>query len=411
MSNILKEGIIDSTWLQDVANIRQYLDLTYYVSIGGGSYANVSQGRSQSQLSWGKTGVDHFALRVSPIVSTSLEHYGDLRQAMAQAVKDAISFGNSTILFDTATGSIRVSKPEYAVASITPLGRYEYRELIGDMFNFASDDGNLQSVADISDPDAVIMNTTIRPYTIFYDADGAHPYGVSRLTPAVINGIRGASRNKIRAEIAANFYAFPQRVINGAWADMDASIASGAASMASGESNIQVLPYDPVTGEKLDYSQLPAADFTPFITIQKEFAQEVASALDLNVGELLPSADTKQDVTVTDAMSVAIKNFESIIHDTLEELVQAYCSFYGDPNASLSFAEPFVPQQAAASDALVKLATARPDLVDSANTLRWLGVPEGVIRDIQAGTVPMTFAAPVNDKETGADNSASEERR
>lgn len=147
---------------------------------------------------------------------------------------------------------------------------------------------------------------------------------------------------------------------------------------------------------------MPAADFTPFITIQKEFAQEVASALDLNVGELLPSADTKQDVSVTDAMSVAIKNFESIIHDTLEELVQAYCAFYGDPDASLSFAEPFVPQQAAASDALVKLAAARPDLVESANTLRWLGVPESVIQDIQAGVQPMTFAKPVDNTETGA---------
>ena len=225
-------SVLDNNWISEVNDIRSFMDEDYDVPLGGGGYSRTAMGMQSSQLAWARIGIEKFVMRVIPQiipsgddVKTNSKIINYLSPYIRKACKDAVVFGNSTILLDTASGMVRVSTPETSCASIDPFGHISFEEQIDNITNFSYYDGSDNRdfmISCVDDDD--ITDTTVKTFTIFYGADGAHRYGSSRISPSVRSSIRAASRNKIRAEIASNFYAYPQRVINGAWEEMDPSI-------------------------------------------------------------------------------------------------------------------------------------------------------------------------------------------
>lgn len=405
-------SILDSNWISEVNDIRSFMDEDYDVPLGGGGYSRTTMGKQSSQLAWARIGIEKFVMRVIPQiipsgndVKTNSKIINYLSPYIRKACKDAVVFGNSTILLDTASGMVRVSTPETSCASIDPFGHISFEEQIYNITNFSYYDGgdNRDFMISCVDDDD-ITDTTVKTFTIFYGADGAHRYGSSRISPSVRSSIRAASRNKIRAEIASNFYAYPQRVINGAWEEMDPSIMNGAKAMASGAATIQILPKDPSTGETLEYKQLDGTDFTPFINMQEQLATEVAIALGINLDELgvvkTGSATSADGIYAShEAISVEIEAWEQSITKTLQDFIDAYTDSIGVPYATLTWREPAQPSKASAADAAIKLVSAFPALADSPAVLKWAGLPNDVLRDISNELNPII----ISDDENGGD--------
>ena len=407
-------SILDQNWVSEVSDIRSFMDENYDVPLGGGGYARTTLGRQSSQLAWARIGIEKWAMRVIPQilpsgdnVKTNTRIINSLSPYIRKACRDAVIFGNSTILLDTSTGMMRVSTPESSCADMDAFGNVTFMEQIGNITNISYYDGGDNRdymISCIDDGDTA--DTTIKTFSIFYGADGAHRYGSSRISPSVRSSIRAASRNKIRAEIASNFYAYPQRVINGAWEEMDPSIMNGAKAMASGAATIQVLPKDPSTGDKLDYKQLDGADFTPFIAMQEQLATEVATALGVNLDELgvvkTGSATSADGIYAShEAISVEIEAWEQSITKTLQDFVDAYTDSIGVPYATLTWREPAQPSKASAADAAIKLVSAFPTLADSPAVLKWAGLPDDVLRDISNELNPVIIT---NDEEGGSES-------
>jgi len=406
-------SVLDSNWTSEVNDIRSFMDENYEVPLGGGGYSRTTLGTQSSQLAWARIGIEKWSMRVIPQIITSgndaktnSKIINLLSPYIRKACKDAVIFGNSTILLDTDTGMIRVSTPETSCADMTPFGNTTFQEEIGDITNISYYAGGDDYDFMIScDNDNNTTDTKIKTFSIFYGVDGAHRCGSSRISPSVRNSIRAASRNKIRAEIASNFYAYPQRVINGAWEEMDPSIMSGAKAMASGAATIQVLPRDPATGEMLEYKQLNGTDFTPFINMQTQLATEVATALGINLDELgvvkTGSATSADGIYAShESISVEIEAWEQSITKTLQDFIDVYTDSMGLPYATLTWREPAQPSKASAADAAIKLVSAFPTLADSVAVLKWAGLPHDVLREISAELNPVIIT---DDNDGGGD--------
>ena len=403
-SNTLFTQLASSSWAAEVADVRSFLDEDYSVPLSGGGYAQRSLSRREQQLPWGRIGIERFTERVIPLLSgvdSASSYWQGVVSAIRQACRDAVCFGNSTIIVDP-DGELRVSVPETAVATKTPFTQ-SFVEDFGDVRTMAGDDGRLLVARG---DDTTFEDSGSMVFSIFYRADGAHPNGASRLSPAIRSCIRSASRNKMRAEIAASFYAFPQRIFNGAWEELDRSVAEGLKSFTQGASTLAILPQGP-QGEKLEIKDLPAADFSPFISMQKELATEVAAGFGIAFSDLGVTTDQAQSAdaiyALKEGLSVAITAWEQEITSPLQAMLVRCAEIMGvDEPPTLSWQEPALPSKSSAADAAIKLVSAFPALKDSRAVLAWAGLPASVLEAAskELGLEGLDFASPVEPEVT-----------
>ena len=392
-----------TSWAAEVADVRSFLDENYSVPLSGGGYAQRSLSRRDQQLPWGRIGIDKWAERVIPLISgvdSASSYWQSVITAIRQACRDAVCFGNSTIIVDP-DGGLRVSVPETAVATKTPFTE-SFVEDFGDVKTLAGGDGSLLVSRG---PQGHFEDSGSMVFSIFYRADGAHPHGSSRLSPAIRSCIRAASRNKMRAEIAASFYAFPQRIFNGAWEELDRSVAEGLKSFTQGATTLAILPRGP-QGEMLDIKDLPAADFSPFISMQKELATEVASGFGISFSDLGVTTDQAQSAdaiyALKEGLSVAITAWEQEITAPLQAMIVRCAEIAGlDEVPVLSWQEPALPSKGSAADAAIKLVSAFPALKDSRAVLAWAGLPASVLDAAtkELGLDGLDLASPLDDAE------------
>lgn len=378
----LDGAMLDSQWTSDVSDVRSFLDEDYSVPLSGGGYAQRNLTPGQAQLPWGRIGIEKWNTRVIPLLSgAEASRWQPVVSVIKQACKDAVSFGNSTIIVDSE-GELRVSTPETGMATQTPFTN-SFVEDFGSVKTMAADDGLLAISRDGGETWA---DSGAAVFSIFHGADGAHPRGSSRLTPAIRACIRAASRNKIRSEIAANFYAFPQRIINGAWEGMDRSVGLEQAKLVSGASTVQVIPKDPDTNERLEIQQLPAASFEPFIAMQKQLATEVATGFGISYDELGVTTNQPQSAdaiyALKEGLSLAITSWEQEITSTLQAMLVRVAEIWGVDTPVLSWQEPALPSKGSAADAAIKLVSAFPALKDSKAVLAWAGLPASVLEAV-----------------------------
>lgn len=400
--------LASSSWSAEVADVRSFLDENYSVPLSGGGYAQRSLSRREQQLPWGRIGIERFTERVIPLLSgvdSSSSYWSGVISAIRQACRDAVCFGNSTIIVDP-DGELRVSVPENSCATRTPFTQ-SFVEDFGTVRTMAGDDGRLLVARDGSD---TFEDSGSMVFSIFYRADGAHPNGASRLSPAIRSCIRSASRNKARAEIAASFYAFPQRIFNGAWEELDRSVAEGLKTFTQGATTLAILPQGP-QGEKLEIKDLPAADFSPFISMQRELATEVASGFGISFSDLGLTTDQPQSAdaiyALKEGLSVAITAWEQEITSPLQAMLVRCAEIMGldDEPPTLSWQEPALPSKSSAADAAIKLVSAFPALKDSRAVLAWAGLPASVLEAAskELGLEGLDFASPVEPE--GGDHS------
>ena len=406
-SGSLFTQIASSSWAAEVADVRSFLDENYAVPLSGGGYAQRSLSRRDQQLPWGRIGIERFTERVIPLISgvdSSSSYWSGVVSVIRQACRDAVCFGNSTIIVDP-DGELRVSTPENACATRTPFTQ-SFVEDFGTVRTIAGDDGRLLVARDGSES---FEDSGSMVFSIFYRADGAHPNGASRLSPAIRSCIRSASRNKMRSEIAGQFYAFPQRIFNGSWEELDRSVAEGLKTFTQGASTLAILPEGP-QGQKLEIKDLPAADFTPFIAMQRELATEVASGFGIAFSDLGVTTDQPQSAdaiyALKEGLSVAITAWEQEITSPLQAMVVRCAEIMGlDEPPTLSWQEPALPSKSSAADAAIKLVSAFPALKDSKAVLAWAGLPASVLEAAsrELGLEGLDFASPATDD--GGDHS------
>lgn len=404
-SGALFTQLASSSWAAEVADVRSFLDENYAVPLSGGGYATRALGRREQQLPWGRIGVERFTERVIPLLSgvdSASSYWQGVVSAIRQACRDAVCFGNSTIIVDP-DGELRVSVPETAVATKTPFTQ-SFVEDFGDVRTMAGDDGRLLVARG---DDTTFEDSGSMVFSIFYRADGAHPNGASRLSPAIRSCIRSASRNKMRAEIAASFYAFPQRIFNGAWEELDRSVAEGLKSFTQGASTLAILPQGP-QGEKLEIKDLPAADFSPFISMQKELATEVAAGFGIAFSDLGVTTDQAQSAdaiyALKEGLSVAITAWEQEITSPLQAMLVRCAEIAGlEEPPTLSWQEPALPSKSSAADAAIKLVSAFPALKDSRAVLAWAGLPASVLEAAsrELGLEGLDFSTPATGEGDG----------
>lgn len=404
-SSTLFTQLASSSWAAEVADVRSFLDENYSVPLSGGGYAQRSLSRREQQLPWGRIGIERFTERVIPLLSgvdSASSYWQGVVSAIRQACRDAVCFGNSTIVVDP-DGELRVSVPETAVATRTPFTQ-SFVEDFGDVRTMAGDDGRLLVARG---DDTTFEDSGSMVFSIFYRADGAHPNGASRLSPAIRSCIRSASRNKMRAEIAASFYAFPQRIFNGAWEELDRSVAEGLKTFTQGATTLAILPQGP-QGEKLEIKDLPAADFTPFISMQKELATEVASGFGIAFSDLGVTTEQAQSAdaiyALKEGLSVAITAWEQEITSPLQAMLVRCAEIAGlEEPPTLSWQEPALPSKSSAADAAIKLVSAFPALKDSRAVLAWAGLPASVLEAAsrELGLEGLDFSSPATSEGDG----------
>lgn len=369
---------LDYQWANDVKEIRSFLDEKYSVSLPTKISVNYD---TDYQYGWAKIGVDKFCDRVIPQLRGNTD-IAFVLPKLRLAIRDAVSFGNSTIIVDEL-GLCRVSTPENSYAYQDAFGTVFFTEDLGGV-RFHSVDG--QSF--IEDDKGNWEPTTQRTFTVFYDVDGAHPYGRSRITISIRKTIRSASRAKLKAEIASNYRAYPMIVFSGLWEQLSEGVVSGISKLKTGASNVLGLPKDPFDGQKIDVTEISAADFTPFITLKEAYAKDVAAAFNIDPSELgvmtanPSSADalyaTKEDLVIE------ISNFENSIQSVLQSVVNYVADVLEVEAPQLVFAEPATPSKASQADAFVKLASVIPQLKYSPAALQWAGLPNDLIQEIAA---------------------------
>lgn len=374
---------IISEWQSEVNEIRTFLDENYQVSLGGPSLANYNIAGVNAQLAWGRIGVEKFCDRVIPrLTGKYSDNISSYIPTIRSAIRDCVSFGSSTIIVD-ANGEMRISSPENSAVAMNAFGNISFQETFDNIKTRLNDDGFLEISRNDSDK---FMPTDTMAFTIFYNASASHPFGVSRISPAIRNAIRAASRNKLRAEIASNYYTYPQRIINGAWdgiADGDAGdeLINGISKIVAGVSQVIMLPKDPDTGEKMDLQEWSASDGGSYERTQTLLATEVATAFNIDPSELgvikTNPASAEALYATKEDLVLEVSAFEQSIRGQLQAVIVRLCETLGiDDVPTIGFAEPSTPSKASQADAFVKLASVLPQLKYSPAALSWAGLPD-----------------------------------
>lgn len=373
-------GIVEIPgWQNHVRETRNFLDSRYTVNIGPNISAIVD---TDYQLGWGRIGCEKFYDRIIPGVDN--ENFDIVAVKFKKATQQAVEFGNASLVVST-DGTIRIPAPESSGAYVDALDNVHYHEALGEL-QVRSVNGIVESKKISENDKKWKADPTTTVFTIFYKQDAAHPFGQSRITPAIRKSIRSASRSKMRAEIASNYRTYPMVLFNGLWEDLASNVAQGITKLKSGVSNVLGLPKDPDTGEKISVESIPQADFTPFLKLRESYAADVAAAFNIDPQELgiqsiqPSSADaifaSKEDLVVE------IEAFTREIKPVFQRLVNYLASLLEIEAPKVYFAEPATPSKASQADAFTKLAVVVPQLKYSAAAMRWAGLPQDVIDDI-----------------------------
>ena len=379
-------------WTTGVREIRDFLDEDYTYPIKGRGYSSLSY---NCTLPWARIGIEKFIDRIIPNVINSNPDIEKNIVHIKNAIKNAVSFGHGVLVVGS-NGNVRTAQPENSRSWVDAFGKVSFEEYFtlnktemydGDTYKVVGIDGDVY-VEKIEQGNPVLYSTGAKYFTIFYNADAAAPSGRSRLTPSIRASIRAASRNKIRLEEIAQSHAIPKRLFNGIWEGIDPSVVNGIGQITSGALDALGVPSNPTTGEKISVEEFSAADIEPFLKIQTQLANEVASAFNIDPSEF--GASTPQNISSEalyaskEDLILEISSFEQEIIGVLQNAIDYLCEVTGNEKGTLTFLEPAMLSKASQADAFVKLASVIPGLQNSRKALTWAGLPSDVVEEIIA---------------------------
>lgn len=229
---------------------------------------------------------------------------------------------------------------------------------------------------------AIVPNPTKRCllHPLTHRASAKQPLGKSRLTKTARRIIQEVGRLKRREEIAEEFYALPQRYING--------LAEGATkdeNLDSAIGKVWAITKDE-DGDNPDIGQLPQMSINQFETAKKDKARDFcaetaltlrnlgyetgnpssAEALSVMSDDLLLEATNSQDEMGQQLKELAITlrmalDGNDTVPDALNELIPAWKPI-------------FQLDLAGAGDAIYKLQQAMPEIIGTVAGYRMLGI-------------------------------------
>lgn len=220
--------------------------------------------------------------------------------------------------------------------------------------------------------------TLLHPMT--HRASANQPLGRSRLTKTVRRIIQEVGRLKRREEIAEEFYALPQRYING--------LAEGAKkdeALDSAIGKVWAITKDE-EGDKPDIGQLQQMSIDGFVEAKKDKARDFCAetALTLrNLGyETNNPTSAESLATMSDDLLLEATNSQDELGQQIKELViTLYMARQGVnevPTALQSLVPAWKPifqvDVGAAGDAVFKLTQAMPELIGTIAGYRMLGI-------------------------------------
>lgn len=357
MNQVQPQDAAQSFWNTNVNEIRSFLDENYTVDLLGNFGVGIG---CKGQMAWGRIGLEKFVCRVIPQVSGSTDRSGDITEIINAAVFDTVAFGNSTIIVNR-DGEMRVSTPEHSFASKSVFGDITFMEKFPGGQESKLMDGQLWTREKETDE---WKATGAKTFTLFYRHSGLNTSGKSRITPAIREIIRAASRNEVRKEEVAENGSFPQRVLNGVYAEL-AEHEEELLKIAFGGNKITTIPAGP-DGEKVDITQFDAVSFEPHLKLKESLARDCAAAFNIDAAEMgvttqVPSSAEALYMSKEDLV-LEISAFERSITRTLQKFIDYSFEIVNEKTSKLFWAEPATPSQASQADAFVKIAAVIPAL-------------------------------------------------
>lgn len=228
----------------------------------------------------------------------------------------------------------------------------------------------------------VIPNETGRTllHPITHRASANQPLGKSRLTKTARRIIQEVGRLKRREEIAEEFYALPQRYING--------LAEGAKkdeNLDSAIGKVWAITKDD-EGEKPEIGQLPQMSIEGFVNAKKDKARDFCAetALTLrNLGYETSNPSTAESLaTMSDDLLLEATNSQAEMGQQIKELCITLRLAQDGNNVIPDALNDMIPAWkpifqidiGAAGDAMFKLFQAMPELAGTIAGYRMLGV-------------------------------------
>lgn len=251
---------------------------------------------------------------------------------------------------------------------------------------------------------AVVPNETGRTllHPITHRASANQPLGKSRLTKTARRIIQEVGRLKRREEIAEEFYALPQRYING--------LAEGATkdeNLDSAIGKVWAITKDD-EGEKPEIGQLPQMSIEGFVNAKKDKARDFCAetALTLrNLGYETNNPSTAESLaTMSDDLLLEATNSQSEMGQQIKELCITLRLVLDGNNTIPDQLNEIVPAWkpifqidiGAAGDAMFKLIQSMPELAGTVAGYRMLGVGIREAEELAAKRLANTQASFMN---------------
>lgn len=377
----MKKTVAGQDWSSNVLEIRSFLEETYKTKLPG----KTTRTNGPLQISWARIGHGKFCDRIIPVLMNSGEYTRDVLPAINTAVRDCVAFGNSTIILNS-DGSVRVSTPETSKATKDVFGQIIFEEKFEDGTEVFGVDGSMVMRVDKESPWEVLPASF---YSIFYGHSATAKNGSSRITPAIRNAIRAATRNKMRIEEGSDTSVHPMRIINGFWDDISPKDNDAVKALVTGQDKITGLPLGP-KGEKLTIDEFAAASIDPFLKANETLAREVAAAFNIDPSEMglttpVPSSAEALYMSKEDLV-LEVTAFEQSITRPLQNLVTDAAIIFNESAAKLTWAEPATPSKASMADSFIKISAAIPQLKYSKAGLLSSGLSAELVEELLGDT-------------------------
>lgn len=232
---------------------------------------------------------------------------------------------------------------------------------------------------------------------LIWNATSSKPFGRSRIKEPIRRLIQGYVRTMANATIGLEFATSPQKYLLGVSDEQYDSVINEKFRRYVG--SILAATYNPDTGEKPDFGQLPQGSISPHVEQMRLLATQFSAATGLPVtdtgviNDANPTssdaieAQTKTLVTMAEELNAG--NGEALKNIALMALAIANdTSIEGLPeekkNIVAHFKNPAMPSVAATADAAIKIATARQSFAQTDTFLEMIGFGQADIRRIKA---------------------------
>lgn len=201
-----------------------------------------------------------------------------------------------------------------------------------------------------------------------YRATDAKPFGKSRITNDVRSLTDSNLRERLRLEIASEFFTTPQKYINGLLDET--AVAMAQQKIKNYMSCMMLLTRDPNSGEKAEIGQLDPTSMTPHKEVLEMWAQSLASTSCIPCSELgivrdQPSSaeaiTLEKEPLILEAQDLNANNGETLKECVLMAYAMNEGLSWGDIPYEITeiqphFENPAYPTIVSQADAVVKLA-------------------------------------------------------